>query len=297
MLYLAREISAVKAGIDRISKTQTIALIMECGFLPRKDMMIRVSGLTCGYGDKDVISGLNLALGEGEFVVLAGPNGAGKSTLLYALLGFVKARQGTIELYGKPLSAYRRQDLARLIAFIPQESVFQFDYSVLDIVLMGRYPYLGIMQSWTAKDRDIATAVLARLGLESFAERFFSELSGGEKQRVLIARALAQETKYIFLDESLSQLDINHQIETMELLRHINRQSGTGIILISHNLNLAANFAGKLVFLRGGQVIGSGTATEMMRPEVLGQLFGMPLQTAPNPISGVPNLIYPGFSV
>lgn len=256
--------------------------------------MIQAQSLRCGYGDTMILRGLDISLREDEFAVLAGPNGAGKSTLLYALLGFLRLDAGRIELFGRELRNYKRSELARLIAFVPQESLFQFDHSVFDIVLMGRYPYLGLMQSWTPQDRAAVGKVLQSLGLEAMAERFYSELSGGEKQRVLIARALAQDTKYIFLDESLSQLDINHQIECMELLRGINRKEGKGILLISHNLNLAANYADKLIFLKDGTGLGTGKPAEMMDPLKLEALFGMRLSTVINPSSGIPNLVYPG---
>lgn len=256
--------------------------------------MIQVTKLSCAYDADLVLRDLDLSLPEAEFTVLVGPNGAGKSTLVYALLGFLKARSGEIHLFGQPLQTYKRPDLARLIAFVPQESVFQFDYTVRDIVLMGRYPYLGLMQSWLPEDFEAVDGVLAQLQLEDLTQRFYSQLSGGEKQRVLIARALAQDTRYIFLDETLSQLDINHQVEIMEILRRISSQSGKGILLISHNLNLGANFADTMVFLAKGRILGSGSPEEMMRPALLWELFGMALQTMLNPASGKPNLLYPG---
>ena len=255
--------------------------------------MIEVTKLGCAYDDKMVLRELDLSLAGDEFTVLVGPNGAGKSTLVYVLLGFLPALEGEIRLQGKLLNAYKRSELARLIAFVPQESVFQFDYPVRDIVLMGRYPYLGLMQSWLPADLEAVEEVLEQLQLSDLADRFYSQLSGGEKQRVLIARALAQNTPYIFLDETLSQLDINHQVEIMALLQRIVRDNGKGILLISHNLNLGANFADRMVFLARGKVLGSGTPEEMMRPELLRELFGMELQTMLNPASGKPNLLYP----
>lgn len=255
--------------------------------------MIETRALRCGYGTMDVLDGVDLQLQENEFSVLAGPNGAGKSTLLFALLGFIKPSSGSVFLSGKDITSHKRMDIARLIAFVPQESVFQFDYRVRDVILMGRFPYLGVMQSWSNQDQQVVDGVMDWMGLEDFGQRWFSQLSGGEKQRVLIARALAQDTRYIFLDESLSQLDINHQIEIMGLLRSIHTESGKGVLLISHNLNLAANYAERLVFLKSGKLLGSGTPSEMMRPAMLEELFGMKLSTAPHPESGIPNIIYP----
>lgn len=272
-------------GVDRIRHPQK---------LNHRCDMIDVKKLCFSYGAELVLRDVDLNLPEQEFTVLVGPNGAGKSTLVYALLGFLRALEGEISLFGKALSAYKRPELARLIAFVPQESVFQFDYSVGDIVLMGRYPYQGLMQTWTAQDRQLVDGILEQLQLEALAERYYSQLSGGEKQRVLIARALAQGTRYIFLDETLSQLDINHQTEIMDILRQISHQSGKGILLISHNLNLGANFADTMVFLAQGRILGSGSPEQMMRPDRLQELFGIPLQTMLNPASGKPNLLYPG---
>lgn len=258
--------------------------------------MIEVTKLSCAYEVRMVLSELSLSLKTGEFTVLAGPNGAGKSTLVYALLGFLPALKGKISLFDKPLGSYKRSELARLVAFVPQESVFQFDYPVRDIVLMGRYPYQGLMQSLLPSDLEAVEDVLCRLQLGDLAGRFYSQLSGGEKQRVLIARALAQDTPYIFLDETLSQLDINHQVEIMAMLREIVRSSGKGILLISHNLNLGANFADRMVLLAQGTVLGSGSPEEMMQPQLLRELFNMDIQTMINPVSGKPNLLYPGSS-
>lgn len=256
--------------------------------------MISVKELCCGYADTEVLRDLSLELSERDFAVLAGPNGAGKSTLLYAMLGFLKPRRGGIRLFGKALGSYKRAELSRLIAFVPQESVFQFDYSVTDIVLMGRYPYQGLAQSWLPRDREMVRKVLASLDLSPLAQRFFSQLSGGEKQRVLIARALAQDTSFIFLDETLSQLDINHQIEIMAMLRQINTEQGKGVLLISHNLNLAANYAKSLIFMTEGGILGSGDPETMMQKQLLNRLFGVQLEVMTNPSSGKPNILYPG---
>jgi iron complex transport system ATP-binding protein len=256
--------------------------------------MIETTKLCCSYGAGPVLSEVDLQLPDKGFAVLVGPNGAGKSTLLLALLGFLPAERGDIRLFGKVLQDYKRPELARLIAYVPQETFFQFDYPVRDVVLMGRYPYLGIMQSWLPGDYEIVDNILDSLQLGAFSQRFLSQLSGGEKQRVLIARALAQQTPYIFLDETLSQLDINHQIEIMQLLKKISSKNGKGILLISHNLNLGANFADTMIFLNRGRIIGSGAPETMMQPALLQELFGIQLQTLLNPASGKPNLLYPG---
>lgn len=255
--------------------------------------MITLHELSCGYTDQNILHEVELELPPQGFTALMGPNGAGKSTLLYAILGYLKLRQGRVEIFGKNLISYRRNALARHISFIPQEIHNEFDYSVFDTVLMGRYPYLSLMQSYGSGDHTIVESALHQLGLWDLKDRYLMELSGGEKQRVYIARALAQDTRYILLDESLSQLDINYQLEIMHLLRKISLEQDKAIILISHNLNLAANYADRLIFLKSGRVIHSGSPKELIETIKLKELFGIELTTALNPLSGNPNIIYP----
>lgn len=255
--------------------------------------MIKTLNLSCGYQQQPVLQDLSLQIMQDEFCALLGPNGAGKSTLLYTLMGFLKPSEGKVEIAGKELGQYRRPALAKLMAFVPQESHGDFDHSVEDTVLMGRFPYLGLMQSYNAEDKEKVDAVLAMTYLQDLRHRWLSELSGGEKQRVYIARALVQDTPCILLDESLSQLDINHQVEIMILLRKIAHEQHKTVVIVSHNLNLAANYADKMLFLRDGRLIGSGEPNNLMQESILQELFKLPLQTQINPISGRLNVIYP----
>jgi len=256
--------------------------------------LIRIQNISCAYTDTKVLSDLSLHLEEEDFCVLLGPNGAGKSTLLFCILGFVPLSNGTIKIHDRDLKSYKRIELSRLIAYVPQESIFIFDYPVKEIVLMGRYPHLKLMQSWTEEDHLYVEEILASLDLKKLSHRYYSSLSGGEKQRVLIARALAQDTQYIFLDETLSQLDISHQIEIMHLLRDIHNTRKTGILMISHNLNLAADYAQRLIFLKAGKIIGSGSPEQMMQTESLKELYGLDLPLVKNPSTQRMNVLYPG---
>lgn len=256
--------------------------------------MISLETVSCSYTGRPVLNSVSVNISETDFTVIIGPNGAGKSTLFNAIMGFMPLESGQISIFERDLKDYSRPELAKLIAFVPQESVFTFDYQVEELVLMGRFPHLGLMQSWGEEDRKIAAKALGSMGLDGFGERWYSQLSGGEKQRVMIARALAQETRFIFLDESLSQLDINFQLEIMDLLSQVRQSTGQGIVLISHNLNLAANYASRLVFLKAGRVLASGDPDELMMSQLLREVFGLELQTALNPLSGRMNIIYPG---
>jgi len=258
--------------------------------------MIEIKDLTCGYDQNDVLKGITLKIDEQDFAVILGPNGAGKSTLLYALIGYLKLRKGSILIRGKPLEHWHKKELAKVIALIPQETMMPFDYTVEEMVLMGRYPWLEMMQGYSQQDLQIADEILVKLDLSNLKDRFYSQLSGGEKQRVLLARALAQQTEVILLDESLSQLDINHQVEFMQLLSEINRRDGKCIILISHNINLAANVSSHLIFLKEGRLIANGSPEQVITQEKLKELFDIELILQTNPLSGRPNLIFPGIN-
>jgi len=257
-------------------------------------MMIEIASLSCGYSEKEVLHGISLSIADGDFAVLIGPNGAGKSTLLHALIGFLPVAGGSIQIKGKPLPDWHRRDLAKVLALIPQETVLPFDYTVLELALMGRFPHLELLQSYAPADVDIVLDILVRLELLDVKDRYYSQLSGGEKQRVLLARALAQQTEVILLDEALSQLDINHQIDMMRLLSDINRKEGKTILLVSHNLNLAANVSSHLILLKDGHLVANGNVEEVLTPQILEEVFGVQLQLMTNPLSGRPNLIYPG---
>jgi iron complex transport system ATP-binding protein len=255
--------------------------------------MIQVQSLSCGYQHTEILHEIDLQLPASGFTALLGPNGAGKSTLLFALMGYLKATHGRILVHDKDLTSYSKADLARIIAYIPQEIHSEFDYSVMDTVLMGRYPFMGLLKSYTDEDYHVAEATLRQLDLLPLKQRFVGQLSGGEKQRVYIARALVQETPYIFLDESLSQLDINYQLEIMRRLKQISREQSKGILLISHNLNLSANYADRLIFLKAGRLLNSGSPNELMQADLLSALFSVPLSTSMNPLSQTYNIIYP----
>lgn len=256
--------------------------------------MILAERLTCGYQDKIILKDVSISLAQGSFTTLLGPNGAGKSTLLYALMGFLKLKSGRIAIQNRELDQITRAELAKMVAYIPQELHSEFEYSVQDTVLMGRFPFMGLLQKYEETDLLLVHETLERLALYPLRDRFLHQLSGGEKQRVFIARALVQETPFILLDESLSQLDINYQLDTMRLLRKICTDQSKGILLISHNLNLSANFSDIMIFVKDGSILAQGKPHELMREDILYRLFGVPLQTSLNPLSNTNNIVYPG---
>ena len=254
--------------------------------------MINIQNIEVFYQKKRVLNQVNLTINQGDFTFILGPNGAGKSTLLKSINGILKAKKGEIIINQKPIIDYDEKELARLIAFIPQEMNMQFDYTVYEFVLMARYPWLSYWGHYQKNDHAIVEKYLNLLGLKSFKERFFNQLSGGEKQRILIARALVQETEFIIMDESLSFLDINHQIEILTLLKNINRTENKAIIMVSHNLNLAAEFAHNLIFMKNGVIIAQGPVPDVYNEEILSNIFEIKITMVNNPYTQVENIVY-----
>jgi len=256
--------------------------------------MININNISVCYRDTEVLHNVSLNINIAEFTFILGPNGAGKSTLLKSINAIKDIDSGTITINGKPTTQWDTKELARQIAFIPQEFHIQFDYTVFEFVLMARFPWLDFFGRYGERDYEIAEQYLAQLDLLPFRHRFYGSLSGGEKQRVLIARALVQDTPIILMDESLSSLDINHQIEILQYLQGINATQQKTIIVVSHNLNLSAEFARRLIFIKEGRCLATGTVEEVYTPQVLSEVFNMQLAMIENPWTGKQNIVYRG---
>ncbi|MDO9578394.1 MAG: ABC transporter ATP-binding protein [Candidatus Cloacimonadales bacterium] len=256
--------------------------------------IVELENISLGYREKRVIEDLSLSFESGEFCALLGPNGAGKSTLLKSLIGFLKPSEGTIKIAGKSLKNWPQPELAKVVSLIPQDFQLQFDYSVEEIVQMGRFPYLGYWQKYSAEDRNIVAEILEQLDLTSMKDNLYSQLSGGERRRVSIARALAQQTEILLMDEAFANLDINHQLEIMQLLSRINEEQRKLIILVSHNINLSSEYCRRIVMMKKGKVVADGKPAEIINQENLERVYNARLEIIKNPVSGKPNLIYPG---
>ena len=256
--------------------------------------MIKLKDICVSYQQKRVLNNLSIDFHTGEFCALLGPNGAGKSTLLRSIIDFQLEKTGEVYISGKEFNTWSRQELARQIAIIPQDFQLQFDYTIEDLVLMGRFPYLGRWQNYSKNDKKIVQHILAQLDLVPFKNKLYSQLSGGERRRVSIARALAQETQVLLMDEAFANLDINHQLEIMQLLSDINMEHNKLIILVSHNINLASEYCERIIMLKEGVVIADGKPEKIVNSENLKELYNAELEIIKNPVSGKPNLIYPG---
>lgn len=220
-----------------------------------------------------VVDGVSLRLAEGALVGILGPNGSGKTTLLRLLSGTRRPTSGRVLLGGQPLDRLSRRDVARRIAVVPQETELAFEYSAMEIVLMGRHPHLGVFTVEGPGDLRIAREALAATGTGHLAERPFHELSGGEKQRVVIAAALAQSASLLLLDEPTASLDLGYQMEVSALLLRLNLDHGVTMAISTHDLNLAAAICRDLILMRDGKVLATGPTTEVLTPDNVRALY------------------------
>ncbi|MDA7746820.1 ABC transporter ATP-binding protein [Psychromonas sp.] len=235
--------------------------------------------LSFAYDINTQISDINVDCFAGEFIGLIGANGAGKSTLLKLLLGLLNVKKGTVEVNGKILKKLKRREIAKQIAFVPQSFELPFAFTVEEIVLMGRNPYLGPFQLASSKDKEIANQAIQTTDIAHLQQRKVNQLSGGEKQRVIIARALAQQCECILLDEPIASLDICHQFETLDLIKTLTQQGKLAITAI-HDLNLAARYCSRLILLgKDNQgkicIVGDGSPEQVLNKQNLKDCFNI----------------------
>jgi len=232
------------------------------------------------------VDDVSIAVPRGAIVGLLGPNGSGKTTLLRLLAGTLTASAGDIRVQGEPLPALSRREIARRIAVVPQDTHTAFDFSVIEIVLMGRYPHLGAFELEGAGDLTIARDALAATGMSALETRPFNALSGGEKQRVVIAGALAQRADILLLDEPTASLDLAFQLEITSLLAELNRARGVTMVVSTHDLNLAAALCTELVLLKGGRVLAHGPTEQVLDAAAVRSLYGVDADVVRHPRAG-----------
>ena len=245
-----------------------------------------VSRLSVGYGNVQVLENVFLSSGPGECVGIIGPNGSGKSTLLKALSKIIRPSAGAIVLMGRDLATVPRGELARDMAVVSQDHPSDFNFTCLEIVLMGRSPHLKRFAVEGKKDHAIARASMELTGTWDLRDRPFNELSGGERQRVVIARALTQEPSVLLLDEPVSHLDINHQIEILELVDRLKRTRGLLVILVIHDLNLAARYCDRLILLNGRTIQAAGAPAAVLTRENIRRAFHADVMVRSHPLTG-----------
>ncbi len=239
--------------------------------------LLDIQSITFGYHRQPLLYGMHLQVRPGEMVGLLGPNGSGKTTLLRLISGVLRPQQGTIMLDGRDARAWGRREMARRVAVVPQEMHVPFAFTVEELVSLGRTPYTSLLGSPTKEDQRIVQNALQSADIESLAGRIFNELSGGERQRVMVAMALAQRPSLLLLDEPTSHLDIKYQIELLELVQRLNRETGVTVIAAMHDLNLAARYFPRLVLFQRG-VVADATPAEVLEPHLLRRVYGINVQ-------------------
>ncbi|MEW6321060.1 MAG: ABC transporter ATP-binding protein [Acidobacteriota bacterium] len=237
--------------------------------------MLRLDDVRFGYGGTPVLRGVTAEIRAGALVGILGPNGSGKTTLLRLLAGTLAPQSGAVTLDGEPVHRLPRRGLARRLAIVPQETHLAFEYSVLEMVLMGRHPHLGLFQVEGPDDVALAREALAATGTAHLEDRDFGTLSGGEKQRVVIAAALAQAADILLLDEPTASLDLGYQLEIAGLLHALNGERGISLVVSTHDLNLAAALCRELILLRDGRVLAAGPTEDVLTPEHVRALYGV----------------------
>ncbi len=252
--------------------------------------MIEVDSVFFRYHQEWVLQEISFRVRKGDFIGVIGPNGSGKSTLLKLLDRLLIPQRGEILFERRSLNKMSRSDIARKIAVVAQEIHPAFPFRVIEMVLMGRSPYLGHLMFESQKDLEIARRAMAWTEILPLADRAIDELSGGERKRVFIARALAQEPEVILLDEPTANLDIHHQAEFLDLILSLNRDKGLTIFMASHDLNLASEYCDRLILLQNGRIYTMGAPQEVITRENIESVYGCEVWVDQNPISGMPRV-------
>jgi len=248
-------------------------------------------GLSTGYGDHEVLTDITLSIDRGSFFIIAGPNGTGKTTLLKCLAGLARPRKGEVMMAGSPLARLNRREMARRIAFLPQSVESAFTLTVREVVLMGRAPHLGMLGFHKEEDLALAEEAMAFTDVLHLADRSIEALSGGEKQRVFISRAVCQQPEFILLDEPTSALDLAHQVRVMDLMERLKHERGTGVVMVSHDLNLAAMYADTLCLIHQGSVAALGSPAEVLEKKRLETVYGCRLFVEESRMAGALRII------
>jgi len=253
-------------------------------------MAINVQNLSHAYGDLPVLNNITFSVSKGDFFIIIGPNGSGKTTLMKVISGILKPQNGQLEIMGRSIDNYTRKNLAQTIAFVPQTIPVDFPFTVTEIVLMGRSPYLGMLGLEQEIDLEIAQQAINFTGIEHLAHRKLDQLSGGEQQRVFIARAICQQPQVILLDEPTSSLDLAHQVRLMDLMERLKADKGVTVVMVSHDVNLAAMYGNRLLLLNQGQIMRLGTPEEVLTFQTLEETYGCTLLVDESPLGKIPRV-------
>lgn len=249
---------------------------------------LAAEGLSLGYRDRLVIDALDLEVPAGRVTAIVGANGCGKSTLLRALARLLPAQSGRVVLDGADIRSRPSKDVARMLGLLPQSPVAPEGIAVADLVGRGRHPHQRALARWSARDYAVVADALAATGTSDLADRAVDELSGGQRQRVWIALALAQETDILLLDEPTTFLDVAYQVEILDLLRDLNHDRGTTIVMVLHDVNMAARYADHIIALSSGRIVAAGAPADVITPQMIRDVFDLDCAVIEDPVSGTP---------
>ena len=257
---------------------------------------LKVSGVRFSYGQRVVLRDIDLDAAPGEIVGLVGPNGSGKTTLIRIISGIAEPQDGDIQIQGHQVSSLRPRDRARLVATVQQSPAVPPGFTAFEVVLMGRNPHLGLLQWEGPKDIDVCRQAMETTDTWEFADRLLSSLSGGELQRVFIARALAQETPVLLLDEPTAHLDISYQTGVLDIIDKVRRKTGVTVLMAMHDLTLAAQYCDRIAALYEGTVFASGQPSQVLTDDVISTVFGARVSIIRHPVHGTPVVLPVGQS-
>ena len=252
---------------------------------------LQAANLKVGYGDRMVVDGLDLSVVGGTVTAVIGPNGCGKSTLLRALGRLLPARGGSVLLDGRRIDKMPTRDVAKVLGMLPQAPQAPEGLTVADLVARGRQPHQAWYRQWSSDDEAAVAEALRMTGMDDLAERTVDELSGGQRQRAWISMALAQGTDLLLLDEPTTYLDLAHQIDVLDLVQRLHGEMGRTVIMVLHDLNLAARYAEQLVAMKDGRIVVQGTPAEVLTEAMLLEVFGLDARVVPDPVSGTPLVV------
>ncbi|MDH5186842.1 MAG: ABC transporter ATP-binding protein [candidate division WOR-3 bacterium] len=253
---------------------------------------LELKSINFSYEKEDFLKDFSLAIESGEFFGIIGPNGSGKTTILKIMAGLLKPRSGNVLILEKDINLISRNDMAKIIGFVPQENFFTFEFTVLDVVLWGRNPYLKRFENPKKTDFDKAIQALTLADIFPLKDKSINRISAGERQRVVLARALAQEPKILLLDEATSHLDITHQVEFLKILKRLNN-AGMTIVFLSHDLNLASLVCSRILLLDNGQLVICDKPASVLKPELIEKVYKVKPYLQNHPETGSPQLILP----
>ncbi|WP_222853542.1 ABC transporter ATP-binding protein [Fodinicola acaciae] len=254
-------------------------------------MRLRAEQLRLGYGELVVVDGLDLTVADGEITVIIGPNGCGKSTLLRALGRLLAPRSGAVLLDGKQIHRMSTREVAKTVGILPQTPLAPAGLSVADLVSRGRHPHQSWIKQWSSADDSKITEALRLTGMAEHANRVVDELSGGQRQRAWISMTLAQDTDLLLLDEPITYLDLAHQLDVLNLVRELHASRGTTVVMVLHDLNLAARYADTLVAMRSGRIVTAGPPRKVLTQALLREVFDVDAKILPDPVTDTPMIV------